>query len=136
VAPSLPDRAVELIDRPVIAALTTLHADGRPHTTPVWIGRDGDELLVNTASGRVKTRNVQHDPRVAICVVDPEDPLNAVAVEGTVVEVTTEGANELIDALSLKYTGSPTFGAHEPGRYRLTLRIRCDRIVLPSDESQ
>jgi PPOX class probable F420-dependent enzyme len=128
---SLPDQAVELIDRPVVAAFTTLRPDGRPHTTPVWIGRDGDDLLVNTASGRVKTRNVEHDPRVAICLVDPLDPLNVVALEGTVVDVTTKGADELIDALSLKYTGNPTFGAHQPGRHRLTLRIRCDRLLLP-----
>jgi PPOX class probable F420-dependent enzyme len=127
---SLPDSAVELIDRPVIAAFTTLRPDGTPHTTPVWIGRDGDELLVNTASGRVKARNVERDPRVAVCLVDPLDPLNVVALEGTVVDVTTQGADELIDALSLKYTGNPTFGAREPGRHRLTLRIRCDRLLL------
>jgi PPOX class probable F420-dependent enzyme len=130
-ATALPQGAIELIDRPVIAAFTTLHTDGSPHTTPVWIGRDGQVLLVNTASGRVKARNVARDPRVAICLVDPLDLLNAVALEGTVIEVTTEGADELIDALSLKYTGNPTFGAREPGRHRLTLRIRCDRLLLP-----
>ena len=97
-----------LVDRPVLAAFTTLRPDGTPHTTPVWIARDGDVLLVNTAAGRVKARNVERDPRVAICVVDPDDPMNVLAVEGTVVEITTEGADELIDALSLKYTGNPT----------------------------
>lgn len=128
---TLPDEAKALVDRPVLAAFTTLQRSGAPHTTPVWIARDGDELLVNTASGRVKARNVARDPRVAICVVDPDDAMNALAVEGTVVEVTTEGADELIDALSLKYTGNATFGAHEEGRHRLTLRIRCDRVLLP-----
>jgi|HubBroStandDraft_3_1064219.scaffolds.fasta_scaffold889919_1 PPOX class probable F420-dependent enzyme len=128
---TLPPRALELIDRPVIAAFTTLRAGGSPHTTPVWISRDGQVLLVNTASGRVKTRNVARDPRVAVCVVDPSDLLNAVALEGTVIEVTTVGADELIDALSLKYTGNPTFGAHESGRHRVTMRIRCDRLLLP-----
>jgi len=97
----------------------------------VWIDRDGDDLLVNTASGRVKARNVERDPRVSVCLVDPEDPMDTLAIEGTVVEVTTEGADALIDALSRKYTGNPTFGAHEAGRVRLTLRIRCDRVLLP-----
>lgn len=126
---TLPDAARALVDRPLIAAFTTLTPTGVPHTTPVWIARDGDVLLVNTASGRVKARNVERDPRVSVCMVDPDDPMNALAVEGTVVEVTTEGADALIDALSLKYTGSPTFGAREPGQVRLTLRIRCDRIL-------
>jgi PPOX class probable F420-dependent enzyme len=127
---TLSPAARALVDRPVIAALTTLHRSGAPHTTPVWIAREGDDLMVNTASGRVKTRNVERDPRVAVCVVDPDDPMNVLAAEGTVVEVTTEGADALIDALSLKYTGNPIFGAHEPGRVRLTLRIRCDRVLL------
>ena len=129
--PTLPDAGAALIDRPLIAALTTLTATGAPHTTPVWITRDGDELLVNTAVGRAKTRNVERDPRVSICIVDPDDTMNVLAVEGTVTEVTTEGADELIDALSLKYTGNATFGARVPGQVRVTLRIRCDRVLLP-----
>ncbi len=125
----LDDDARALVDRPVIAAFTTLHADGSPHTTPVWLGRDGDTLLVNTATGRVKSANVARDPRVAVCVVDPDDPTHSLCVEGTVTDVTTDGADELIDALSLKYTGSPRFGAHQPGKDRLTLRIRADRVL-------
>jgi PPOX class probable F420-dependent enzyme len=129
---ALPDAARSLVDRPVLAALTTLGPDGGPHTTPLWIARDGDDLLVNTAIGRVKARNVARDPRVSVCIVDPDDPMNVLAVEGTVVEQTTDGADELIDALSLKYTGNPTFLARAPGQRRLTLRIRCDRVLLPS----
>jgi len=129
---TLPPTARALVDRPVIAALTTLRPGGTPHTTPVWIGRDGDVLVVNTARGRVKARNVERDPRVSVCMVDPEDPMNVLAAEGTVVEVTTEGADALIDALSLKYTGAATFGARTPGQIRLTLRIRCDRVLLPT----
>jgi PPOX class probable F420-dependent enzyme len=126
---TLPQKAAALADRPVIASFTTLHASGAPHTTAVWIARDGDELLVNTAAGRVKARNVERDPRVAVCLVDPDDPMNVLAVEGTVIEVTTVGADELIDALSFKYTGNATFGARPPGQVRLTLRIRCDRVL-------
>jgi PPOX class probable F420-dependent enzyme len=122
-------RARALVDRPVLAAFTTLHPSGAPHTTPVWIGRDGDVLLVNTAHGRVKARNVARDPRVSVCVVDPDDPMHVLCVEGTVLEATTEGADALIDALSLKYTGNPVFGARTPGQVRLTLRIRCDRLL-------
>ena len=126
---TLPPAAAALADRPVIAAFTTLHASGAPHTTAVWVAREGDELLVNTAAGRVKARNVERDPRVAVCLVDPDDPMNVLAVEGTVVEISTEGADELIDALSLKYTGTATFGGRVPGQERLTLRIRCDRVL-------
>jgi PPOX class probable F420-dependent enzyme len=94
----------------------------------VWLGRDGDTLLVNTAVGRVKANNVARDPRVSVCVIDPDDPMNVLCVEGTVTELTTSGADELIDALSLKYTGNPTF-TRPADQQRLTLRIRCDRVL-------
>src|SRR3974390_1528338 len=97
---TLPPSGAALVDRPLIATFTTIGPTGAPQTTPVWIARDGDELLVNTAVGRVKTRNVERDPRVAVCVVDPDDSMNVLAVEGTVVERTEVGADALIDALS------------------------------------
>jgi PPOX class probable F420-dependent enzyme len=126
---TLTQRARELIDRPVLAALTTLHPNGAPHTTPVWIDREGDVLRVNTAAGRVKAHNVERDPRVSVCIIDSLDPGNVVAVEGTVTEITTDGADAHIDALSKKYTGLDTFAAREAGRQRLILRIRCDRVL-------
>lgn len=126
---TLSEAGKALVDRPVIAAFTTLNADGSPHTTPLWIDRAGEELRVNTAAGRVKARNVDRDPRVAICIVDPDNPMNVVAVRGTVVEVTTKGADEHIDALAKKYTGADSFEGRPPGQQRLMLRIRCDEVL-------
>ena len=126
---TLSERDRALLDRPVLAVLTTLHADGSPHTTPVWIDRDGNDLLVNTAAGRVKERNISRDPRVSVCVVDPSDPGAVVAVEGRVTQVSSAGADAHIDHLAKKYTGSDTFGAHEVGRTRVIVRIRCDRVL-------
>lgn len=127
---SLSPAAIELVDRPVIAAFTTLNPDGSPHTTPLWIDRDGDVLRVNTAEGRVKHRNVVRDPRVSICMIDPDDPMHVMAVRGTVTEVTTDGADDHIDHLAHKYTGERRFGARAPGQVRLLLRIRVDEVLM------
>lgn len=127
---TLPQAAKSLVDRPVLAVLTTLYPDGSPHSTPLWIDRDGDVLRVNTAQGRVKARNAARDPRVSICMVDPEDPQHVLAVRGTVVAITTDGADEHIDGLAYKYTGQRTFGARTPGQVRLLLRIRCDEVLM------
>ena len=62
-ADSLSTKARELIAQPVLASLTTLAKDGSPQVTPLWIDRDGDDLLFNTAKGRVKARHVENDPR-------------------------------------------------------------------------
>src|SRR5580704_10730591 len=94
----LSERARELIARPVLASLATLNPDGSPQITPLWIDSEGDNLVFNTAKGRVKARNLEQDARVAVSVIDPDDPYNVVAVRGTVVEITTDGADAHIDA--------------------------------------
>lgn len=128
----LTDKARALIDRPVLATLATLSADGSPQATPLWIEVDGDDLLVNTARGRTKARNIERDPRVALTVVDPDDPYNVVVVRGTAVEVTTEGADAHIDRLAKKYLGVDEYPMRQPGEVRLTVRIRTDRIPMQS----
>lgn len=126
---ALPPAALDLLDRPVIAVFTTLGPDGAPHSTPVWIDRDGDELRVNTAQGRTKHRNVERDPRVGICLVDPDDPMHVLALAASVVEVTTEGADDHIEALALKYTGERRF-ERPAGQVRVLLRLRVDRVLM------
>jgi PPOX class probable F420-dependent enzyme len=130
VTDKLSDAARTLIARPVLATLATVGKDGAPQATPLWIEADGDDLLVNTARGRAKARNIERDPRVALTVIDPDDPYNVVAVQGTIVEVTTEGASAHIDHLAKKYLGVDVYPMHQPGEVRLTIRIRTDRILI------
>jgi PPOX class probable F420-dependent enzyme len=87
--------------------VATVMPDGSPHVSAIWIDvEDGTDLIVvNTALGRVKTRNMQRDPRVAISVVDSDDPYTMVAIRGRVVEETRDGAEDHIDFLSRKYDG-------------------------------
>jgi PPOX class probable F420-dependent enzyme len=126
----LSDKARTLIARPVLATLATVAADGGPQVTPLWIEADGDDLLVNTARGRAKARNVERDQRVAVSVIDPDDPYNVVVVRGTAVEVTTNGADTHIDHLAKKYLGVDEYPMHQPGEVRLKIRIRTDRIPM------
>ena len=78
--------AKALIDRPNFAHLATLMADGSPHSVPVWVGREGDRLLVCTSEGSLKGRNTRRDPRVALSIVDFHDPYEEVQLRGRVVE--------------------------------------------------
>lgn len=123
-------KARDLIARPVLATLATVARDGGPQVTPLWIEVDGDDLLVNTAKGRAKARNVARDPRVALTVIDPADPYNVVSLRGTVVEVTTDGADDHIDRLAKKYLGVDEYPMRQPGEVRLTVRIRTDHITM------
>jgi PPOX class probable F420-dependent enzyme len=126
----LSEKARALIARPVLATLATVARDGAPQVTPLWIEADGDDLLVNTARGRAKARNIDRDPRVGITVVDPDNPYGVVAVRGTVIGVTTDGADDHIDRLAKKYLGVDTYPNRRPDEIRITVRIRTDRILM------
>jgi PPOX class probable F420-dependent enzyme len=129
-ADTLSTKARELIARPVLASIATLNPDGSPQITPLWVDRDGDDLLFNTAQGRKKARNLERDARVAVSVIDPDDPYNVVAVTGTVVDVTTEGADDHIDALAKKYMGVDSYPMRQEGEIRIKVRVRTDRIAM------
>jgi PPOX class probable F420-dependent enzyme len=129
-AATLSSKARALLARPVLATLATVAKDGSPQVTPLWIDLDGDDVLINTARGRVKERNLRRDPRVAISVIDPEDSYNVLVATGTAVDITPEGADAHIDALAKKYLGADTYPFRDPAQERLIVRIRLDRIAM------
>ena len=124
----LPAKAVELLRKPVLAHIATVMRDGSPQVTPVWVDTDGQYILVNTAEGRVKTRNVKRNPHVALSAVDPASPLaGSLMVRGTVVEITTAGADDHISFLARKYTGAERYN-NRRGEVRVILKIRPDSV--------
>ncbi|MCX5200695.1 PPOX class F420-dependent oxidoreductase [Streptomyces sp. NBC_00237] len=128
---SLNTLARKLFDGPNVAVLATVSADGSPQTSPVWVGRDGDELLVSTQDGRLKVRNMRRDPRVSLTVYAASDPGAYVEVRG-VAEIAEDEGRALAVALAEKYEGA---GAGEEylrlpeTAVRLAVRIVPTRVV-------
>lgn len=118
-----------IFEKKVLAHVATIAADGSPQVTPVWVELEGENIIINTALGRAKARNLATDPRVAISLTDPDDPYVFIGVRGTVVEFTTEGADEVIDRLARKYLDVDTYPYRREGEVRVTVRIRPDRII-------
>jgi PPOX class probable F420-dependent enzyme len=100
----LSDRLKTLLDGPIFIVVGTIQPDGSPQLSPVWVKRDGDDILFSTTVDRRKKLNLDRDPRVSVVVQDPDSPYEYAEIRGTA-EFTTDGARELIDELSLKYTG-------------------------------
>lgn len=123
----LPEEVKAMFDGPNFAHVATLNADGAPHNTMVWVDRDGDLITFNTAEGRRKTANMRRDPRVSISIYEGGTPYRNAAIMGRVVEMTHTGADEHIDALSLKYLGKP-FGGRHPGMVRVKILVAADSI--------
>jgi PPOX class probable F420-dependent enzyme len=123
--------AVKLLQEKQLAHLATTMADGSPQVTPVWIdvAPDGSYLLINTAEGRVKTRNMSRNPNVAISVVDNTNPYRLAVIRGTIVERRHEGADQDIDNLARKYLGQEKYPWRNPAQQRVTLIIKPTHIV-------
>jgi PPOX class probable F420-dependent enzyme len=127
----LTQEQADLLREPFIGFVATVMSDGSPQVTPVWVDTDGENVLFNTARGRVKDLNLKRDPRIAISVVDPKDPDGrALAVRG-VAEMTEEGAKEHIDKLAKKYGGYDEYPWLEPGEQRVIVKIRAKSIINP-----
>jgi PPOX class probable F420-dependent enzyme len=103
-------------------------SDNSPQVTPVWIDMVDDVILVNTAQGRVKQKNVSRDPRVAISIVDKNNPYHMVTVRGKVIEQTDVGANIHIDKMAKKYLGVEKYPFSRPGEKRILLKILPDKV--------
>jgi PPOX class probable F420-dependent enzyme len=126
----VPEEMHDLFERQTYASFATVMPDGTPQVTPVWIDLDAGHLLVNTARGRQKERNVRENPKVGLEVRDPDDPYRYVSVRGEVTEVTEAGAVEHIDELARRYMDVDEYPNHGEERGpRVVIRIRPDRVV-------
>ncbi len=108
--------------------LATSMKDGTPQVTPVWFNTDGQHILINSAAGRIKDKNMRARPAIALCISDPENPYRYLQIKGSVVEYTTEGADEHIDTLSFKYRGTEKYGNRKPGEQRVIYKIQATKI--------
>ena len=121
------ERVKELAQQDNFGTLTTLMRDGTPSTHVMWVDADDEHMLINTEIGRAKFRNVQRDPRVAVVVINKDDPYEYAEVRGRVVgTVTGDAARRHIDELSVKYTGKP-YDPKAIQTERVILKITPDR---------
>jgi PPOX class probable F420-dependent enzyme len=117
-----------LIDRRNFAHLATILPDGSPQVAPVWIGREGDRILIGTGEGTLKARNTKRDPRVGLSIVDFDNPYEEVQIRGRIVERRPDGDFTIMDAIARKYTGKEfPFRAPE-GRVALVIEIERARF--------
>jgi len=111
-----------------LASIATTMKDGSPQVSNTWIDSDGTHIIFNTVEGRLKTNNLRRDGRVAVAIVDSENPYRQVMIRGRVVENTREGASENVDKLAQKYLGVDKYPYAEPGEVRVIFKILPEHI--------
>ena len=131
-APVIPNSHVDLFQKKAFANLATLMPDGKPQVTPVWVEFDGHHVVINTAEGRQKDKNLQRDKRVALSIMDPDNPYRYLEVRGKVVERTRNGADANIDALAKKYLGKDKYPFRQPNEVRVIYKIEPQHVSTMS----
>jgi len=113
----------QLLDRANFAHLATLMPDGSPQSVPVWVGRDGDRIIICTGESSLKARNTLRDPRVALSLVDFHDPYAEAQIRGRVAERRPDPDLKVMDPISMKYTGKPFPFRNPEGRIALYIEV-------------
>lgn len=128
-AVAIPDQYKDLLTKKAFAHLGTLMKDGSPQVTPIWFDYDGAHLLINSAKGRWKDKNMRSRPKVALSILDPDNPYRYMQIRGTVVEVTENGADAHIDSLTKKYLDQDKYPFRQPGEVRVIYKVTVERVT-------
>ena len=128
----LTEPIIKIIKDKNFAFFGTVMKDGRPQVSPVWIDiEDSDDIiLINTAQGRIKHKNISRDPRVSLSVIDRNNPYSMVSIQGTVIEQTTIGADQHIDKLAKKYLNIDRYPSISPSITRVICKIKPEKMYF------
>ena len=122
-ASNIPDKYLDLFQKKAFANLATLMPDGSPQVTPVWVDYDGSHVIINSARGRQKDKNMQKNAKVALSILDPDNPYRYLEIRGKVDAITEQGADAHIDKMAKKYMGKDTYPYRRPDEVRVMYKI-------------
>ena len=125
----IPPSHADILDKASFAHLSTLMSDGSPQASAVWVDTDGPLIVINSAEGRLKDRNIRRDPRVAVSIVDPENPYRSLMIRGRVAKISNDGADAHIDKMAKKYMGVDEYPFRTPNEVRVMYYIEPERVA-------
>lgn len=122
-------RIREFFEGKNFAFLSSLMKDGSPHVTPTWVDIEDDNILINTALGRIKQTNISRDPRIALSIIDQDNQYEMVTIRGKVTEqITGDVAEKYIDKLARKYINQDKYPRRSKNEQRVILKIKPEKI--------
>jgi PPOX class probable F420-dependent enzyme len=120
----IPETHEDLLMSDALAHVATLGPQGEPHNNPVWFGWDGEHIRFSQTKTRQKYRNVGREPRVALSIVDPENPYRYLEVRGVVERIDEDPDLDFINSMSSKYLGIDEYPNHQAGDERVVVFVR------------
>ena len=125
----IPGTHADLLDTIALAHVATVGPEGEPQVNPVWFDWDGEHLRFSQTTTRQKYRNVQRDPRIALSIVDPENPYRYLELRGRVVEIEPDPERAFINKMAKKYLGEDVYPWHRPGDERIVIVVEPERTT-------
>lgn len=119
----------DILEKKTFVHLATKMKDGSPQVSPVWAEYDGEHIVINSAKGRLKDRNMRADDRVALSATDPDNPYRALMIRGRIAKITEEGADDHIDALAKKYLDADTYPFRKSDEVRVKYYIEPIKVA-------
>ena len=131
------DKVVQLFSANNLVFIATVMKDGSPQVSPVWANFEDGYVLINTAEGRIKHKNILRDPRVAVSVVSKDNPLDMTTIRGVVTELIPDYDYSHADKLTQQYLDRPHYPFKRDDEKRVILKIKPDKVfVLPELKMQ
>jgi hypothetical protein len=121
---TIPTGYEDLLTSTALADVATIGPHGEPQVNPVWFGWDGQHVLFSQTKTRQKYRSVQRDPRIALSIVDPQNPYRYLEIRGKVVEIREDPNLDFINAMAKKYLGQDKYPWHRPGDERVVIVVQ------------
>lgn len=126
------EKVVKLFSEKNLVFIATVMKDGSPQVSPVWANYEDGFILVNTAEGRIKHKNILRDPRVAVSVTSNHNPLDMTTIRGKVIEIISDSEYIHADKLTQQYMGRSNYPFKQENEKRIILKIKPEKIfVLP-----
>ncbi len=125
----IPEAYRDILDKKAFVHLATRMSDGSPQVSPAWVDREGEHIVVNSAKGRLKDRNMRAFDGVALSATDPDNPYRSIMVRGRVVKITEDGADEHIDKMAKKYLGKDKYPFRAEGEVRVKYYIEPVKVA-------
>ena len=125
----IPKTHQDLLESTALAHVATIGPQGEPQNNPVWFGWDGTHLLFSQTKGRQKYHNLQRDPRIALSIVDPQNPFRYLEIRGVVTAINDDVDNAFINSMAKKYAGRDVYTGHQPGDERVVVVVEPERTT-------
>ena len=125
----IPADKLDLLESKALADVATIGPHGEPQVNPVWFGWDGTYVKFSQTTGRQKYRNLQRDNRIALSIVDPDNPFRYLEIRGTVARVDPDPDKAFIDEMANKYMGVEKYPWNQPSDERVVIVIEPQHVT-------